>query len=74
VHNSDLLRAGCFPKEIAAITAHKMLAEVERYTRAADQVRLALNGQAGAPKGKVKNLWYQSFANSPAAELDVETQ
>jgi Phage integrase family len=36
-----LAEAGCSANEIAAITGHKTLAEVERYTRAADQVRLA---------------------------------
>lgn len=35
-----LAEAGCTEKEIAAITGHKTLAEVERYTRAADQERL----------------------------------
>jgi integrase len=36
-----LAETGCSASEIAAITGHKMLAEVERYTRAADQERLA---------------------------------
>jgi hypothetical protein len=36
-----LAEAGCSANEIAAITGHKTLAEVERYTRAADQERLA---------------------------------
>lgn len=36
-----LAEAGCSAKEIASITGHKSLDEVERYTRAADQVRLA---------------------------------
>jgi integrase len=36
-----LAEAGATEKQIAAITGHKTLAEVERYTRAADQVRLA---------------------------------
>ena len=36
-----LAEAGCSASEIAAITGRKTLAEVERYTRAADQVRLA---------------------------------
>jgi integrase len=36
-----LAEAGCTPHEIAAITGHATLAEVERYTRAADQRRLA---------------------------------
>ena len=36
-----LAEAGCSSKEIAAITGHKTLAEVERYTREADQERLS---------------------------------
>lgn len=36
-----LAEAGCTPHQIAAITGHKTLAEVERYTRAAEQKSLA---------------------------------
>lgn len=36
-----LAEAGCTASEIASITGHKTLAEVERYTRMADQERLA---------------------------------
>jgi integrase len=36
-----LAEAGCSTNEIMAITGHKTLAEVERYTRAAEQERLA---------------------------------
>jgi len=36
-----LAEAGCTPHQIAAITGHQSLKEVERYTRAADQKRLA---------------------------------
>lgn len=36
-----LAEAGCSASEIAAITGHKTLAEVECYTRAANQERLA---------------------------------
>ena len=36
-----LAEAGCSTSEIMAITGHKTLAEVERYTRAAEQERLA---------------------------------
>lgn len=36
-----LAEAGCSAHQIAAITGHKTLAEVERYTRAVDQERLA---------------------------------
>lgn len=36
-----LAEAGCSTKQIAAITGHKTLAEVERYTASADQERMA---------------------------------
>ncbi|MDQ1079726.1 tyrosine-type recombinase/integrase [Pseudoroseomonas cervicalis] len=36
-----LAEAGCSAHQIAAITGHKTLSEVERYTRAVDQERLA---------------------------------
>jgi integrase len=36
-----LAEAGCTPHQIASITGHQSLKEVERYTRAADQKRLA---------------------------------
>jgi integrase len=35
-----LAEAGCSEKQIAALTGHKTLAEIERYTRAADQEKL----------------------------------
>ena len=41
-HRLLIAEAGCTAKQIQAITGHKTLAEVERYTRKADQVRLAL--------------------------------
>jgi len=50
-----LAEAGCSASEIAAITGHKTLAEVERYTRAADQERLArqaIQRQSGNRSGK----------------------
>jgi integrase len=37
-----LAEAGCTTHEIAAITGHASLSEVQRYTKAADQKRLAL--------------------------------
>jgi len=36
-----LAEAGCTAHEIAAITGHASLNEVQRYTRAADQQKLA---------------------------------
>jgi hypothetical protein len=51
-----LAEAGCSASEIMAITGHKTLAEVERYTRAAEQERLArqaIKRQAGIKSGKL---------------------
>ncbi len=41
-----LAEAGCSAHEIAAITGHRSLSEVERYTRAADQSRMAESAMA----------------------------
>jgi integrase len=41
-----LAEAGCSVHEIAAITGHKTLKEVERYTRSAEQARLARQAMA----------------------------
>jgi integrase len=41
-----IAEAGGTAKEIAAVTGHKTLAEVERYTRAADQERMARSALA----------------------------
>ena len=38
-----LAEAGCTMHEIAAITGHARLSEIQRYTKAADQKRLALS-------------------------------
>ncbi|MFT8958613.1 MAG: site-specific integrase [Gluconobacter oxydans] len=41
-----LAEAGCSPHQIAAITGHATLAEVQRYTRAVDQEKLAREAMA----------------------------
>lgn len=41
-----LAEAGCTEKEIAAISGHVSLAEVQRYTKAADQKRMAYNAMS----------------------------
>ena len=41
-----LAEAGCSANEIAAISGHKSLNEVARYTREADQARMARNAMA----------------------------
>jgi len=53
-----LAEAGCSANEIMAVTGHKTLSEVERYTRAAEQERL--NAAAMA-----KQLENKRVANSP---------
>jgi hypothetical protein len=46
-----LAEAGCTVHEIAAVTGHKTLSEIERYTREAEKTRLAESGM-----GKVVNM------------------
>ena len=41
-----LAEAGCTAHEIAALTGHASLREIERYTRAADQARMARSAMA----------------------------
>jgi integrase len=45
-----LAEAGCSANVIAAVTGHRSLREVERYTKAADQARLARQGIAAISK------------------------
>jgi integrase len=45
-----LAEAGCSANEIAAISGHASLREVERYTKAADQERMARNAMARTKK------------------------
>jgi integrase len=49
-----LAEAGCSAHEIASITGHETLAEVQRYTKAADQRRMATSAMArvGRSKGR----------------------
>jgi site-specific recombinase XerD len=48
----QLAEAGCSANVIAAILGHTTLREVERYTRAAEQQRLARIGMAAIIKGR----------------------
>src|SRR5262245_3058131 len=41
-----MAEAGCSASEIAAVSGHASLREVERYTRAADRVQLAASAMA----------------------------
>jgi integrase len=52
-----LAEAGCSANEIAAISGHASLREVERYTKAADQARMARNAMARTEgQQRVSNL------------------
>ncbi len=51
-----LAEAGCSANEIAAITGHRTLQEVERYTRAADQKRLARSAMTRLQEQKPDDL------------------
>jgi integrase len=47
-----LAEIGCSAHEIAAITGHASLAEVQRYTKAADRKRLAQSAMAKLIEGE----------------------
>jgi integrase len=49
-----LAEAGCSAPEIAAITGHKTLGEISRYTRGVDQERMARNAMARMANKTVK--------------------
>ena len=56
-----LANAGCSEREVMAITGHRSVSEVSRYTRARDQVRLAEQAMSKLAKGaegeqKLSNL------------------
>jgi integrase len=66
-----LADAGCTPHEIMAVLGHKTLAEAERYTRDADQLRLA--GAAiikleGRKKNKVAQTTRSKFGKMPKSK------
>jgi integrase len=54
-----LAEAGCSANEIAAISGHATLKEVERYTKAVDQARLARNAMA-----RVRTNQHRKVSNS----------
>jgi len=60
-----LAEAGCSAHEIQSITGHKTLSEVERYTRAADQTKLATSAIARQSANSMANLPGSTVANPP---------
>lgn len=65
-----LAEAGCTAHEIASITGHKSLAEVERYTRAASQQALSLAGIAKLRARGVPNRVSEGWEKSEKDEMD----
>jgi integrase len=51
--NTIAAEAGCTPHELMALSGHKTLAEVSRYTAAADRKKLAAEGMRKIEKSKV---------------------
>jgi enterobacteria phage integrase len=68
-----LAEAGCSANEIAAITGHKTLAEVERYTRAADQERLARQAMQRQSENKSGKLPADEVANSTDEVIKINS-
>jgi integrase len=67
-----LAEAGCTAHEIGAITGHASLAELVRYTRAADQRRLAEAAMAKTRKSSGKPG--EKFANQAENALKIRSQ
>jgi integrase/predicted DNA-binding transcriptional regulator AlpA len=68
-----LAEAGCSASEIAAITGHKTLAEVERYTRAADQERLARQAIQRQSENRSGKLHVDRVANTTDDALEINS-
>lgn len=68
-----LAEAGCSASEIAAITGHKTLAEVERYTRAADQERLARQAMQRQSENRSGKLPVDEVANTTEQTLEINS-
>jgi Phage integrase family len=68
-----LAEAGCSVSEIAAITGHKTLAEVERYTRPADQERLARQAMERQSANKGGKSPVKELANATDEALQINS-
>jgi integrase len=51
-----LAEGGCTANQIAAVSGHATLQEVSRYTKAADQKRMAADAMGAIPRTKLANL------------------
>jgi enterobacteria phage integrase len=68
-----LAEAGCSASEIAAITGHKTLAEIERYTRAADQARLARQAIQRQSANRSGKPLVDEVANTTTEALEINS-
>jgi integrase len=68
-----LAEAGCSASKIAAITGHKTLAEVECYTRAADQERLARQAIQRQLENRSGKPLADEVANTTAEALKINS-
>jgi integrase len=64
-----LANAGCEDREIMAITGHKSVAEVSRYTKARDQALLAERAMAKRERAKLRTKQQSKFV-PPSTRLD----
>ena len=56
-----LAEIGCSANQIAAVTGHATLKEVQRYTNAADRKRMAREAVAQADRGRMVNIFVQPW-------------
>jgi integrase len=69
-----LADAGCTTHEIAAVTGHRSLKEVERYTKAANQLRLAQQAMQVQLRGETMKNKTRQQTVQPSARLDKQAK
>ena len=69
-----LAEAGCSANVIASISGHTSLREVERYTKAADQERMARLGNGGAGERWTNKNWQRRIARCQFRENYMRDQ
>ena len=68
-----LAEAGCSANEIAAISGHATLREIERYTKAADQARMARNAMARSTTANAECQYWRRLTIPPAKPFVIIT-
>ena len=69
-----LAEAGCSANQIAAVTGHKTLAEVERYTKAANQRRMARDAMQAEKANRPGKPAKTDLANQPENAMITDTK